>query len=285
MKFLKAMLYLLSVILLLFLGLLGLLYYNQDKLIFFPELLPEEYTYSFPYQFEEIQLDQEDGEKIYGLFFPAKGPSKGTVLYFHGNAGSLRSWGGVAEDFVPRGWDLLMTDYRGYGKSRARLTEKGMYEDAEKWYSYLQTHKAKKENEILIYGRSIGTGVALDLGTKTYPAYILLETPYTSIADLAREFYPFVPSWFLSFALDSKKKIEKVKSPITIFHGDQDEIVPFEQGQALFQIATQAGKDAKFVRIEGGNHNNLSFYPKYQKGLSEILDSVHANRGRTNAQR
>lgn len=279
------MLYLLSIILIVFLGLFSLLYLNQDKLIFFPEVLPEEFTFSFPYQFQEVSLELENGEKVYGLFFPAQGPSKGTVLYFHGNAGSLRSWGGVAEDFVPRGWDLLMTDYRGYGKSRAKLTEKGMYEDAGAWYNFLKTDKLKRENEIILYGRSIGTGVAVDLGLKTNPGYIILETPYTSLPDLAKEFYPIVPSWFLSFSLKSQAKIGKLRSPVTIIHGTEDEIVPFHQGKQLFKTGVESGLKIQFLEIEGGNHNNLSFYPEYQKGLSEILDSVHMNRKKTDLQR
>ncbi|PJZ77978.1 alpha/beta hydrolase [Leptospira neocaledonica] len=285
MKIQKFMLYLLSVILIIFLGLFGLLYSNQDKLIFFPENLPEDFHFSFPYTFQEVSLELENGEKIYALFFPAQGPSKGTVLYFHGNAGSLRSWGGIAEDFVPRGWDLLMTDYRGYGKSRAKLSEKGMYQDAERWYEYLKTDKLKKENEIILYGRSIGTGVVVDLGTKTNPGYIILETPYTSLADLAKEYYPFVPEWFLAYSLKSENKIGKLHSPVTIIHGNEDEIVPFRQGKKLFKTALESGVKIEFLEIEGGNHNNLSFFPEYQKGLAKILESVHRNRRKSNSQR
>ncbi len=278
MKPKRVMIYLLFIILIVFFGLFALLYYNQDKLIFFPEILPEEYSFSFPHAFEEVSIDLEDGEKIYGLFFPAMGPSKGTILYFHGNAGSLRTWGGIAEDFVPKGWDLLMTDYRGYGKSKAKLSEKGMYEDSEKWFSFLQTAKGKKENEIVAFGRSIGTGVAVELGLRANPRYIILETPYTSMADLAKEFYPFLPGWFLAYSLNSSQKIAKVKAPVVIFHGSNDEIVPFRQGQKLFEIGKLSGANIEFIEIKGGNHNNLSFYPQYQKELTRVLDTIHKHR-------
>lgn len=279
MKARRNMIYLLAIVLLFLIGLIGLLYKNQDKLIFFPEILPEDYTFAFPYPFEEVSLEVEGGEKVYGLFFPAIGPSKGTVLYFHGNAGSLRTWGEVSQDFVLRGWDLLMTDYRGYGKSEARLSEKGMYEDAESWFDFLENRKGKRPEDILVYGRSIGTGVALELGLRRKPRHIILETPYTSMADLAREFYPFVPGWFLSYSLRSEDKIGKVSCPVSIFHGNEDEIVPFRQGAKLYEIGKLSGvTDIEFIEIEGGNHNNLSFFPKYQKELSAILDRIHSRR-------
>lgn len=277
----RIVIYLLSVIAIVFVALLGLLYRNQDKLIFFPEVLPEDYRFAFPFPFEEVSLELEDGNKIYSLFFPAIGPSKGTVLYFHGNAGSLRTWGGIVQDFAPKGWDLLMTDYRGYGKSRSRITEKGMYEDAVRWFSYLKDGKGKSPDEIVVYGRSIGTGVAVELGSRVKPRHVILETPYTSMPDLAHEFYPFVPGWFLSYSLDSERKIGEVVSPITIFHGTEDEIVPFRQGRRLYEAGKTKGVEIEFIEIEGGSHNDLSFFPDYQRGLNRVLDSIHSNRQRS----
>lgn len=248
-----------------------LLYYNQDKLIFFPEILPEDYSYSFPEPFEEVELKLPDGEKIYGLYFRTTSESKGTVLYFHGNAGSLRTWGSVSEDILSNGWDILITDYRGYGKSRASLTERGLYEDAERWYSYLKNDRGIPENRIVLYGRSIGTGVVVDLSLKTEPRFLILETPYTSMVDLSKIFYPFLPSYFLSFKLDSKSKISKISSPIFIFHGTEDEIVPYSQGRSLYDIAIREGKKAQFIPVAGGSHNDLSVFPEYRKELKRIL--------------
>ncbi|EQA35153.1 alpha/beta hydrolase family protein [Leptospira inadai serovar Lyme str. 10] len=256
---------------LLLFGIGFLLYYNQSKLIFFPESLPKDFKYSFQFPYEEIAIDLPEGEKIYALYFQASPNPKGTILYFHGNAGSLRTWGGISEDILPNGWNLLMTDYRGYGKSRARLTELGMYEDAERWYSYLQNRIGSPEDRIVIYGRSIGTAIAVDLATKKSPRTVILETPYTTLADLAAIYYPILPSWLLSFKLDSRSKISNVSSPIHIFHGTEDEIIPFSQGNDLYKTAIKNGKKAELIRIQGGSHNDLSFFSKYKLELKRIL--------------
>ncbi|EPG73927.1 putative lysophospholipase [Leptospira fainei serovar Hurstbridge str. BUT 6] len=259
------------ILFLLLFGLGSLLYYNQGKLIFFPESLPEDFKYSFQYPYEEIAIELPDGEKIYALHFQASPGPKGTILYFHGNAGSLRTWGGISEDILPNGWNLLITDYRGYGKSKARLTELGMYEDAERWYSYIQNRMGIPESRIIIYGRSIGTAVAVDLATKKFPHSTILETPYTTLADLAAIYYPILPSWLLSFKLDSRSKILRISSPIYIFHGTEDEIIPFAQGNDLYRTAMEGGKKIKLIRIEGGSHNDLPFFSEYKRELKRIL--------------
>lgn len=125
----------------------------------------------------------------------------------------------------------------------------------------------------------------MELGTKTNPGHIILETPYTSLADLAKEYYPFVPGWFLAYSFKSENKIGKLHPAVTIIHGNEDEIIPFRQGKRLFKIALESGVKIGFLEIEGGNHNNLSFFPDYQKGLAEILESVHLNRRKSNSQR
>ncbi|PJZ70020.1 alpha/beta hydrolase [Leptospira perolatii] len=270
--------YIIGIFSLFVLGCGGLIYFNQEKLIFFPEALPADYRYSFPGNFEEIELEIPSKEKIYGIYFKSNlKKSKGVILYFHGNAGSLRTWGGISEDFVPRGWDILITDYRGYGKSKARLSEEGMYEDALLWYHYLRDKKRYSVESIVIFGRSIGTGVAVQLATKCSRSPVLLETPFTSMADLAKQFYPILPSWFLSYKFDSASKIKEISSTLHVFHGTHDEIVPFEQGKRLFEIARSAGVNAEFHPIRGGTHNDLSFFPEYQKGLESVLAklSIH----------
>jgi uncharacterized protein len=170
------------------------LYLLQERLIFYPEVLAPDFTFTFPERFEEIALPSYIAV-ISALYFKADHPT-GIVLYFHGNAGSLRCWGAVAATFVERGYDVLMPDYRGYGKSSGRIaSEQMLHQDAAVDYQYLLAHYP--EDQIVIYGRSIGSGIATYLAKSHRPRLLILETPYFSLKEIVRQHYPFVPGALL----------------------------------------------------------------------------------------
>jgi uncharacterized protein len=246
-----------------------LFYIFQSKVIFFPSSTPHDFIYQFPYPHEEIFLDTHDNERIHALLFP-KENSKGTILYFHGNAGSLSGWGWIAEDFQEYDYDLLIVDYRTYGKSTGRLTEKNLYADAQLYYDYLL--KRNPDRDIVIYGRSIGTGVAIDLASKTDPAMLLLESPFTNLPDLAWLHFPIFPYSVLSrFHFRSDRKVNQIQCPIFIFHGTRDNIIPFRLGKKLYDMFP-AGS-ATFYSIDGGGHNDLSNFEDYHDALDKVLSS------------
>jgi len=246
--------------------LLGYVCFFQEKLIFFPEKVNTDYKYPFQQPFEEVYLTTPDGASLHALYFRSPQP-KGIILYFHGNAGSLRTWGYLAEDLIPFGYDVLMPDYRGFGKSTGTLSQQALYQDAQLHYNYLKNYYP--ENKITIYGRSVGTGVATKLASTNNPRMLVLETPFYNFADVAKTHYSFLPvSLLLRYTFRSDKFLPQVKSPIYIFHGTADEIVPFSSG---LKLASLLNKPDHFIVIDGGGHNNLGSFTTYQQALQRIL--------------
>jgi fermentation-respiration switch protein FrsA (DUF1100 family) len=235
-------------------------------MIFVPEPLDSAYTYRCS-SCQEVNLRTNDNETINALFFD-KGSDR-VVLYFHGNAGNLSSWGDAGRDLSEYGVSVLVIDYRGYGKSSGVITENGLYNDAQAAYEYLISRgfPAKK---IIIYGRSIGTGVAVDLASKHESAGLILESPFASMRQLAWEKAPYLlPGLYLSFNFMSIEKIGKVQSPVLIFHGMNDTLIPIGHGRKLYKALNGKGI---FVAVPGGGHNNLSDFPEYREAMLRYLN-------------
>lgn len=254
-----------TILCLIYVGILTLMYFMQENLIFFPEKLPPDYTYSFEGNFREVNFDTGGDIRINALHFKA-GTAKGLVLYFHGNAGSLASWGDVAKDFTPFGYDVLIMDFRGYGKSTGKIqNEEGLHHDAE--FIYKEMLKQYKEEDIIIYGRSIGTGIASKLAVAHSPGQLVLETPYFSFPDLVKHIYPFVPAFLVKYKLANNTYLPEVKCRVSLIHGTKDEIVPYDSSVRLAPLIA----DFRFYTIEGGMHNNLSDFEAYHQALKAIL--------------
>lgn len=242
-----------------------LMYFFQEKLIFFSENLPQDYEYDFPSEFEELFINS-NGIKLNALHFTVNNP-KGVILYFHGNAGSLAGWGQIAYDFLPRGYDVFIYDYRGYGKSGGMIkNERQLLDDAKAIYNYLL--KKYSEKQIILYGRSIGCGMAIFLAKEKNPAKLLLETPYSSLTQIAKHHYPILPTFLLKYKLNANKWISKVKIPIFIFHGTNDDVIPIRYSKELVEYIQQ---EYIFFEIEGGRHNNLSSFNIYFQNLEFAL--------------
>jgi fermentation-respiration switch protein FrsA (DUF1100 family) len=247
----------------------SLLYFGQENLIFYPEKLPSNYKYAFSGRFQELMWEV-DGAKINALHFRVEHP-QGVVLYFHGNAGSLRDWGDVAVDFTIRGYDIVIPDYRGYGKSTGEIKNEGMlYRDAAVAYAYLQ--RQYPENEIVIYGRSIGSGPAVYLAKSSKPRMLILEAPFYSMRDVAQYHYPFLPigliDWILRYPMRCDLWIPEVVCPIYLFHGTKDEIVPYRSSEKLLKLIKTKGE---LITIEGGMHNDLSEFKLYRDQLDRVM--------------
>ncbi len=243
------------------------LYYFQEKIIFRPTKLAQNFTFKFPNQFEELFLKTEDGASINALHFKVDKP-KGVILYFHGNMGDLNRWGKITEFFVELNYDVFVMDYRTYGKSTGLLSEQALYDDAEMCYNYVL--KQYNESEITIYGRSLGTGMATYLASKKKSKNLILETPYYSLTDVAKRRFSMYPSEkTLRYDFPSYKYIQKVTCPISIFHGTNDRVVPYASGEKLFNSIQQ--KEKNFFTIENAGHNNLSEFKVYQNQILEIL--------------
>lgn len=245
--------------------LLLVIYKMQERLIFFPEKLFSGHQFHFNEKFEELNFQTDKNININGLLFHADS-SKGLILYFHGNAGSLNSWGEVAKDFLPYGYDVLITDFRGYGKSTGEISrEDQLHHDA----AFIFNEMKKKYGEhIVLYGRSLGSGIASRLAASVSPGILLLETPFYSMTDIAKTYYPILPaSIILKYKFENNRYLQAIKCPVFLIHGTQDEIVPYHSSSRLASISP----NIKLITIEGGTHNNLSGYPEFHKALKVIL--------------
>ena len=243
------------------------LYFFQEKILFRPTVLTQDYQYNFNHPFEELFLKTEDNAVINALHFKAK-DSKGVILYFHGNAGDLSRWGTITEYFVNLNYDVLVMDYRTYGKSTGTLSEQALYKDAQMCYNVLKT--SYNEDQITVYGRSLGTGIATKIAAINSPKQLILETPYYSIIDVAKTRFPFMPvSYIMNYELPTHQFINDVKCNIHMFHGTADYVVPYGSGEKLFRVSP---KDRTiFTTIENAGHNNLIDFELYHQKIKSIL--------------
>lgn len=244
-------------------------YFGQEKFLFKPEKLPRDFEFKYPNQnVTEYNLEREDGVNINAIHFSQDNP-KGVVLYLKGNSRSIKGWGKYAIDFTRLGYDVVMVDYRGFGKSTGRRTEKGIKEDLQRVYDKL---KAKVDQKyIVIYGRSMGSGFATKLASTNNPRLLILESPYYSMMKMAKRYLPFMPiSMAMRFPIKTYKWIQYVNCPIKIIHGTSDRLVPFSNAIALTKLRQ---KFARLYPIVGGGHNNLHTFEEYHRMLEEILRS------------
>ena len=246
----------------------ALLYFVQEKIIFLPTQLAVDYEFRFENPFEEVFLDASDGARLHALHFTNDRP-KGLILYFHGNAGDLSRWGEITQYFVEQGFDVLISDYRTYGKSTGVLNEANLHQDAELFYTYaLQRYN---EADIIVFGRSLGAAIATPLAAKHQPRQLLLETPFYNLHDVAKTRFPFLPTKaLLKYIFESDKAIGKVKCPIAIFHGTDDSVVAYDSGKRLFEAIEKVPK--RFYTIDGGGHNDLIEFERYREGVEIELN-------------
>ena len=252
-------------------GLLATVAWFQERMIFFPERLEQEVDLSWTGAREEVFLEADDGARIHGLVFEAKGERRGVVLYFHGNAGSVASWYAVAEELSRYGVDVLLIDYRTYGKSRGAMSEEGLYHDGKAAYAYL-VEEGYDPAKIIVHGRSLGAAIATDVASQHPVGGVVLETPFTSLKDRAREIYPFLlPGLLLRYEMDNLERVASLDAPTWVVHGTDDRVIPVEHGREVFQAAR---KGWEMTVIEGGGHNNLMSFSGYDQGLSRFYEDV-----------
>jgi fermentation-respiration switch protein FrsA (DUF1100 family) len=255
-------------ILAIFLLMGGLLHTFQTSMIFYPGKLRKDFRFSLVEGAEEVFLNTTDGETINALFYP--GTSSEVILYFHGNAGDLSGWQHISQDFTRLGYSILIIDYRGYGKSSGTITEQGLYKDGEAAYQFLVNEKGYAPEDIIIYGRSIGTGIAVELAARHETKGIILESPFTSLKKLANQKVPFLlPSLFLKYSFDNIGKINSLNSPVLFIHGAKDSLIPVSHTEKLFTAFH--GEKEKII-IPGGGHNDLNTFSEYHEALLNAVD-------------
>lgn len=241
-------------------------YFIQDKFIFKPEKLSQDFEYKYDAPFHEINFEISKGVKINGLHFHVKAP-KGLVLYFHGNSRSIKGWAKYAKDFYKYQYDVVLVDYRGFGKSTGKRNEKDMLGDMQVVYDSLAV--TMPEHHIIVYGRSMGSGFASKIASDNKPRYLILDAPYYSFIKVAERLMPILPhKWLLRYHLRTDKWIKHVNCHTYILHGTRDWLIPIKHSEKLRDL--RPGK-VTLIKIEKGGHNNLPSFPQYHNFLRDIL--------------
>ena len=242
-------------------------YFLQERIIFKPEKLPEDFEFKYHDQvFDEYNIEVDEGVNINGVHFKVHNP-KSIVLYLKGNSRSIKGWGKFAVDFTRQGFDVLMIDYRGFGKSTGIRTEKGIKKDLQ--YVYDELKKQVDEKYIILYGRSLGSGFAAKLASTNNPRMLILDAPYYSMRHMAKKYLPIMPmSILMRFPIETYKWLKYVKCPIKIIHGTNDKLIPFKTSIKLSKVNPEY---SRLYPVIGGGHNNLHTFPQYHRFLEEIL--------------
>ncbi len=225
------------------------------SLLFFPEKGYYASPRDYELREEEVWVTTADNVRLHGWFFEAAEP-KAALLFFHGNAGNISGRLPKAKEWVERGVSVLLIDYRGYGRSEGKI-QKGidLVSDAEAALQWLEAEKKVPAEQIVLYGESIGSYPAIELAKKKKFAGVVLEAPFSSLRELARTHYAWVPEFLLNdFRMENEEAISEVKAPVFVLHGNQDEICPVEMGERLYDGAP-APKELYVV--QGGGHNDL----------------------------
>jgi len=246
------------------------LYFVQRTMIYFPDR-------SKPSPIEGAQVVSvitKDNQKIESWYFSPADPQKPTIIYFHGNAGNYAQRIYKAIHYIKAGYGVLLAEYRGYGGNDGDINEEGLYLDARAQINWLINEKTLSEEDVVIYGESIGSGIAVQMATEYKASALILETPFSSLYEIAASRYFFLPVKLL--LRDKYMNIDKIKSvnmPLLILHGRKDNVIPFSSAEKLYERADQP---KKLIDFEQGNHNNLYEYDAYMHVI-DFLVGLGAN--------
>ena len=244
------------------------LFFLQDYFLFHPVKLARDYRYQFNTSFEEVDIPFKKNDTINMVkFLPAESIRKGVVIYFHGNKGNINRYAKFAGNFTKQGYEVWMEDYPGFGKSIGVRSEEILYQQASKIYTMALNKYAKEQ--IIIFGKSFGTGIAAQLASVKDCRQLILETPYYSIPDLFSCYAPIYPVINMTnYKIPTNLFLQKVKAPITIFHGTDDGVIPY---RCAVKLKTVLKPTDEFITIEDGTHHNLNEFPLFHQKLDSLL--------------
>lgn len=242
-----------------------LMYIFQRHLIYYPSKDKARLNDYHVHDMQVISLHTQDGLVLTSWYRPAE-ENHPTLLYLHGNAGNIGGRMSLGREFMEEGLGLLLLEYRGYGDNKGNPTEQGLYEDARTAIRFLHQQGVQNKN-IVLYGESLGSGVATKLGVEYPVCAVILQSPYTSLTDMTRFYYPFM---FLKpwDRFDSFERIRSIKAPILVLHGTNDTVVPYSQGLALFN---QANEPKKMLSFKHEGHNDIWNAPGFSNQVCAFI--------------
>jgi len=249
-----------------YIALLIIVYLIQEKFIFRPEKLPAGFEYKYDVPFKELFFDVSPGVRINGLHFFRPDPA-GLILYLHGNTRSIKGWAKYARDFYRYNYDVVLVDYRGFGKSTGRRGEAAMLNDIQFVYETLLAQCP--DQHMIVYGRSIGSGFAARIAADNNPRYLILDSPYYNFRKVVKRFLPILPlRYVLRYHLRTDRWLPRVRCHTYILHGTRDWLIPIRHSERLQQLNPSR---ITLIRIHGGRHNNLNTFPEYHNFVRDIL--------------
>ncbi|HLO80492.1 MAG TPA: alpha/beta fold hydrolase [Chitinophagaceae bacterium] len=249
-------------------ALLGILvYYLQDYFFFQSLAVQKTHRYNFSIPYREVNIAYSNNENLNIVQFETNQPVKGVVLYFHGNRKNIGWYAGFAPMFTAEGYEVWMPDYPGYGKSTGKITEDKLYKYSLQLYKLAA--KRFSADSIIIFGKSMGSGLATYLASNAACKRVILETPYYSLSSVAQHFFPIYPMEKMTrVKIPSWEYLQQVTEPVTIFHGTDDMIVPYSNARRLLPYLKSTDE---FITIQGGAHNNLRDFPIFNSKIDSLL--------------
>lgn len=248
----------------------------ESRYIFFPTSEVQLTPADAGLKYEDVSFDGGGGRKLHGWYVPGAVEAENTTwIWFHGNGGNI---GHRVDELAMLhhrlGVNLFIFDYQGYGRSQGKPTEPGTYQDARAALEYVSNRPGVDPRKIVYFGRSLGAAVAVELATEKPPAGLILVSPFSSVSDMARLAFPYLPvGWLLKNRYDSMSRIRQIQTPLLIIHGAQDEMVPVEQGRALFEAAGHP-KTFRLLPVAGHNDTHAAGGPGYWDALEEFSASL-----------
>lgn len=233
----------------------------ERSVVFHPEKFRQADVWKVPQGGEDVWFTGASGERLHGWYVRAQNVDAGraqTVIYFHGNGGNINTVGWLADRLSERGFNVLLFDYRGYGRSEGTVSdEQGIYADADAAYDYVVKERGTRPEHVVLYGQSLGTTAAVDLASRRPCSAVILESGLSSASDMAALVLSWVPTWIHRYArnhFESAKKLERVSVPVFVAHGASDRTIPVEQGYKLYAAAREP---KRLVIIPEAGHNDL----------------------------
>lgn len=254
------------VVLLLYLLVLAWLWWRQERLLFHPDPWPTEDPPALAEPDVHSVWVEVPGARLHALHLQ-RPDARGLVFFLHGNAGNLASWFVNAEFYRRADFDLFMLDYRGYGRSTGRIASEAQLM-ADVRAAWRQVAPAYAGRPCVVYGRSLGTGLAAQLAVDVNPALTVLVSPYRSMAALAGEQFPWVPTALLRYPLRTDTVVARIEGPLWLVHGERDTLIPAAHSEALREAA---GAGARLLRVPRAGHNDVHEFDDYLEGLRAEL--------------
>jgi len=223
-------------------------------------------------EWQDVHLTTADDVRLHAWWIPAR-ESRGVLLFFHGNAGNISHRSYSIDQFNRLGLSVLIVDYRGYGQSEGRPTERGTALDARAAWHWLTDEQGVDPDNTVIFGRSLGAAVAAELATEVQPGGVILESPFRSVPDLGQRLYPFLPvRWLSRLQYPVIEYVQEIRSPMLVIHSRDDEIIPYSEGEAVYHAASEP---RRLLTIRGGHNNGfLVSEAEYLAGIDAFLGEI-----------